>query len=481
MASLAIHGHFYQPDRRDPLTGDVPSDPGAAPAHDWNERIYEQCYAPNARLGNYARIGYDFGPTLLTWLRASHPGLHAAIAMQSAGSSAMAQGWHHAILPLALSRDRKTEIAWGVADFTFRFGHAPAGFWLPETAVNDKVLIDLVDEGIKYVILAPWQAAGAIDSRRPYRVDLPGGRSIVALFYDGELSSQVSFADRATENADRFVSEYVLPKCGRLPDGSEPLLLVATDGELYGHHKAFRDHFLAALPEACRRAGITMTTVGDLVGALDAAAITALTPVVITQNTAWSCHEGLGRWSAACECCADGRWKSVLRSAFNELAQTLDTASQAAFAALGLDLWSLRDRYVAVAAGFVAQEDFALAALAGSPWSDDLTSLALVIDLLSAQRSRLAMFTSCGWFWDDPSRQETMTCLAYAADAISKVRAHTGVDAEGDLVSALGTFWSPLTGKSGAVLYTQAAAKLALERPVVALSEMTDDAATLAA
>ena len=47
-ARLAIHGHFYQPDRRDPFSGAMPTDASAAPAHDWTARIAAECYRPNA-------------------------------------------------------------------------------------------------------------------------------------------------------------------------------------------------------------------------------------------------------------------------------------------------------------------------------------------------------------------------------------------------------------------------------------------------
>ena len=37
---LSIHAHFYQPPREDPFTGNIPNETGAAPFHNWNERIH---------------------------------------------------------------------------------------------------------------------------------------------------------------------------------------------------------------------------------------------------------------------------------------------------------------------------------------------------------------------------------------------------------------------------------------------------------
>ena len=45
---VIIHGHFYQPPRENPWLDIIERQVSAAPYHDWNECVYDQCYRPNA-------------------------------------------------------------------------------------------------------------------------------------------------------------------------------------------------------------------------------------------------------------------------------------------------------------------------------------------------------------------------------------------------------------------------------------------------
>ncbi len=194
---VCMHGHFYQPPRENPWLEAVELQESAAPFHDWNERITSECYAPNGAsritdssnniiriLNNYARMSFNFGPTLLSWLLEKAPRTYrmvldadlASAARYSGHGSAIAQVYNHIIMPLASERDARTQIRWGIADFEHRFGRKPEGMWLAETAVNRHVLDLMAQEGIQFTILAPSSAGTSAPSRPLNRVPEPPTR-----------------------------------------------------------------------------------------------------------------------------------------------------------------------------------------------------------------------------------------------------------------------------------------------------------------
>lgn len=458
---LAVHAHFYQPSRVDPWTGRVPVEPSAAPFHDWNARVDAECYRPNAARSNLTRISWDLGPTLASWLAAEAATTMAGFTSAATGRNAIAQAFNHTILPLASVADRRTEIRWGLRDFELRFGRPASGLWLPETAVDLATLRIAADEGVAFTILAPWQAADPIDSRRPYRVELGGGSSIVVVFYDAGLSAAVSFEPEATSDADRFGRERVAVRLGGATTGgpdeqSPPLALIATDGELYGHHQQFRDLFLQQLvaPDAATadRRDFDVVILAD---ALGEQSDRRHPPVRIVERTSWSCHHGVARWSAECPDASDGRWKYPLRAALERLATAIDTASDRWFRDAGrgtLELPALRDAYVDIVAGFTTGDAFATDYLAAL----DAAGRARALTLLEAQRWRLAMFASDGWFWDDPIRPETRQILRSAAKAVRLVDGELGTRFESRLVADLVVLSSPSRGVDGAAIYGMA-------------------------
>ncbi len=430
--SFSIHAHFYQPPREDPITGIIPIEVGAAPFPNWNERIHAECYRPNARMGNFEHISFNLGPTLCEWMAAYDSQTCQQIVAQDQANlrifgagNALAQPYHHTILPLASERDKRTQVVWGIAQFEHRFGRRPQGMWLPETAVNAQTLSILADQEIQFTILAPWQAdAKDLDVTEPYRVYLPEGRSITVFFYHSGLSGGISFNPSMTVNADLFASDALRPhfRPDKIQRGDPQMLLIASDGELYGHHQPLRDHFLAHLVNGgASKAGLSPTF-----PALWLKDHPPRRSIRIRDDTSWSCHHGVERWRGACGCVpGDQVWKKHLRFAIDRLAARLDGLYAQSLATILPDPWSLRDGYIRVVLGLQPVDEL-IAEMAGRRLPDGAT-LRIKL-LLEAQYARHKMYASCGWYFEDFDRIEPRNCVAYAASALLLAQRATGVD-----------------------------------------------------
>jgi hypothetical protein len=455
--ALCVHGHFYQPLREDPFTGLIPLEAGATPFRNWNERIHSECYRPNAELGNYERISFNIGPTLFSWMNSFDPETCKLIIAQDQANlnrygvgNAIAQPYHHTILPLSTRLDKETQIIWGIADFVHRFRHRPQGLWLPETAVDLETLEVMADQGIEFTILAPWQGETPIlDPTEPYRVNLPSGKSIVVFFYNQELSSGVSFNPAYTSNADSFAQLEVPARFSheKTIQGEPQLLMIASDGELYGHHQQFRDRFLAHLVNgASEKAGYAITY-----PALWLKRYPPRRTMQIKERTSWSCQHGVKRWMGECGCTSgDGQWKKYLRQGLNRLAAAIDTHYVEQLGALRIHPWRIRNAYIHILLGNACLEDVA-AEIAGRKLDQDELSRLRI--LLEAQRQRQQMFMSCGWFFDDFSRIEPRNNVTYAAHAVNLMRLATGIDLSAQVVADLRYVVSKSTGIRGDMVF----------------------------
>ena len=462
MPFLIIHGHFYQPPRENPWTGMIEAQPSAAPFHDWNERIQAECYQPNSSavvsdpetgesraINNYEKISFNFGPTLLSWLEQNHPETYhriidadrASVLTRHGHGNAIAQAYGHAILPLCNERDLRTQIRWGLADFRHRFGREAEALWLPETACNDRVLEALIEEGLRYVILAPHQAASVstgsgsdrvqdstndrhsivaenLDTSVPYRYTHPHDpdKSIAVFFYHGPLSRAIAF-----EGLLRLSSALV----GAFADGArgKEMLNLATDGETYGHHFKFGDLCLAhALTVEAPARGFKVTNYGEYLDQNPPQHEVEINNGSDGQGTSWSCQHGVGRWIRDCGCLTGGepgwnqKWRTPLRDALDFLRDENISHFEATRGDLFTFPWLARDDSISLILDpHQSREQFLFEHAgrwlsAGEQWR--------ALTYLELQRMLLLMYTSCGWFFNDISGIETIQILRYAARAI---------------------------------------------------------------
>ncbi|MBV9296196.1 MAG: DUF3536 domain-containing protein, partial [Acidobacteriaceae bacterium] len=451
MKYLCIHCHFYQPPRENPWLEQIELQDSAYPYHDWNERVAAECYAPNlaARIldeqkritrivNNYSKISFDFGPTLLSWAAEHAPEMYRGVIEAdkqsqkqfSGHGSALAQAYNHAIMPLANSRDKKTQIRWGIEDFVSRFGRLPEGMWLPETAVDLESLDLMAEAGLVFTILAPHQAksfrplAGGdwqnvsgskIDPTRPYLLKTPKGRSIHVFFYDGPISQAVAF-EKLLNDGEKFAARLV----GSFSDGrSWPQLAhVATDGETYGHHHKHGEMALAyALEYIESKKSAKITNYGEFLEKNPPAH-----EVQIFENTAWSCVHGVERWRSNCGCNAgrpgwNQHWRKPLREALDWLRDYVNPQFEALASRLLNDPWGARDGYISVV---LNRSPDVRQRFGQEYFSRDLSASEQIVvwKLLELQRHAMLMYTSCGWFFDDLSGIETVQVIQYAGRVV---------------------------------------------------------------
>jgi alpha-amylase/alpha-mannosidase (GH57 family) len=468
---VCIHGHFYQPPRENPWLGKIERQVSAHPYHDWNEKITAECYRPNSvarvlddsddghhTINNYAKISFNVGPTLLSWLEGHAEGVYRAIldadresrASFDGHGSALAQVYNHMIVPLANRRDKRCQVRWGVRDFERRFGRAPEGIWLPETAVDLETLEVLCEAGIRFTILAPHQArrvrapgekswrgvdADSIDTTLPYLQRLPSGRDIALFFYDGPAAQAVAF-EGLLEDGKRFADRLLslIPN-----DAPGPRLAhIATDGESYGHHHKFGEMALAfALDHIDSLETVQLANYASFL-----AAHPPTHEVEVAENTSWSCTHGVERWRGDCGCGAVDRkgwnqaWRKPLREAFDWLRDRLAPAFEQRAAPLLRDPWAARDDYIDVLMdGSDASREQFLGDHASHPLNPEQCND--VWKLLELQRYGMLMYTSCGWFFEDLARVEPLQVLRYAGCAIELARETLDDDLEPGFLNQL--------------------------------------------
>lgn len=464
---LTIHGHFYQPPRENPWLESVELQDSASPFHDWNERINSECYNPNSVskivdsrnkilnvVNNYKLMSFNFGPTLLSWMEEYAPLAYERVIkadIESVGErdghgNAIAQVYNHMIMPLANEHDKQTQVLWGIRDFEARFGRKPEGMWLAETAVDDDSLRVLVENGIKFTILSPYQALrfrkmgdkdwtdvswGNIDPARAYRYYIKSApdKHIDLFFYDGAISKSVAF-DEILKDGNKFVR--------RLKEGVAEnrdyaqLVNIATDGESYGHHTKFGDMALSyVLRIRAKEEGFTIVNYAQYLEKNP-----SMVEVDIKQASSWSCFHGVGRWKEDCGCSTGGhpgwnqKWRKPLRDALDYLRDELIVIFEKEGSKyFKKDCWQVRNNYIDI---ILDRNELVIKKFQKSNFVADLSEEQKVraMELLEIQRQAMLMYTSCGWFFSEISGIETTQIMKYAARAMQLAQNFTKKDLE---------------------------------------------------
>lgn len=476
MINICIHGHFYQPPRENPWTGEIELQDSANPYHDWNERIYDECYKANAEaeiiddkgktvsvVNNYEMLNFNFGPTLLAWIKTKHPGTYEKIIeadkksleLHGGHGNAIAMCYNHMIMPLANLNDKITQVKWGVADFRYHFGREPEGIWLPETACNDETIEVLISEGIRYIILDTSQAGlirklgeekwrdvndNSIDPKIPYRrfSELNRNMYLDIFFYDGPVSKSVAFDDVLVS------SQNLLNKIFSASDEesrSQQLISVATDGETFGHHKKHAERTLAFFMKSLvPQNRLKVVNFGEYLASHQPEHEVRIKPGDNGEGTSWSCVHGVKRWKEDCGCGGGGgwiqQWRKPLRESMDWLRDQMIIIYENIGSIFFPDVWKARNEYISLVLepSSKNRDDFFKQITVRQ---FDEKEIEIALKLLEMQRCSMLMYTSCGWFFSEISGLETVKILEYASRAMELVKDVTGIELEEEFKNRL--------------------------------------------
>ncbi len=258
------------------------------------------------------------------------------------------------------------------------------------------------------------------------------------------MSRAVAFGDAASR-AESLL-DAARASAERSKAAGQRLVLCASDGELWGHHKKFSDLTLAFATrvEAVRR-GVEVTNLGAYLARHPPIWEARLAPGPDGEGTAWSCGHGVGRWRRDCGCNMGGgpgwnqAWRGPLRRGLDLIR---DAAARfyedAAGELLGRSLGGARrlrrgrrrsDRRCAT--GRWSRS-------AGRRWRPGgggaRAGAALLLEL---QRATLLMYASCAWFFDDIAGLEASLVIRIGAHALDLMRQAGGTPPVRQVLEAL--------------------------------------------
>jgi alpha-amylase/alpha-mannosidase (GH57 family) len=448
-SGLVVHGHFSQPPRGNPIDGSIGAEPEAAPYLNWNDRINQTAYWPNAEIGNFKHISFSFSEGLIKWLEQNAPDTYQAIvssdreaaAAHPPAGNALATAYNHIILPLARRRDRRTQIIWGIAAFQRHYGRKPLGFWLPEMAVDIETLVMLADAGISYTLLTSKQLHGLPHhgGAGPYRIELPNDKSIVVFARDDSLSTELSFNVVNLGGAGHWARNVLGP--ARKSAGQ--ITLLATAGETFGHHFAGEEQFLHWLvTHEAEKAGYRVLSLDQCF-----LSYSPIQSVQVEERSTWGDYRGLTQWATGITTeSMDTTWKGALRRALDNAASDVDTVYEELLTPLGVDPWELRNAYLPALFAGQTPDEFVTEHVPKLS-SDQRETLKT---LLQAIRLTQRMYNSYTFTDNQIDGRQPRYAIACAAAALSMAQEVTKRDLNDRLPADLAVVTSAFSSVTGA-------------------------------
>jgi len=438
MRYFTVHAHFYQPHRNDPFTGIINEKTSNSCYESFNQMITDECYGPlsvkdikfntNEFLQSYSFINFNFGPTLLNYIKTNYPKLYISIIEADIISSklfgygnAIAQVYNHSILPNLTASRKKLYIKWGIENFRSNFKREPLGMWLSETACDDDTLESLIENNILFTVLSPTQIKcvktrdGAIkdnnfDTSIPYiwRSKINPEKSIRIFFYNKDVSDRMV---SELGNTEKFLLR--IKSTFRENLKSDSFFLMASDGENYGHHIKDGDIFLKNLIKKIRSdKKLEITNLSYIYNS-----IKTTDEVEIINPSSWSCPHGTKRWNDECGCRINSNfkyqgWRKTLRRTTDELAKK----SNDIFLKETTKLIKEPDKALYDYINFYDQPDphsfiRFIEKHSKSPVTSQKASE--ILNIFLSQVHTAYSETSCGWFFDDITNIETLNNIKH--------------------------------------------------------------------
>lgn len=431
---VLIHLDFGDMSRFNPWLGELLDPPGLSfppSGSDLMKRVYgahtaSRVLDPQGRISdivnNLAWCSFSFEPEQYLLFQSAAPNVYQRILdadrlslLRLGKGNAVATGFSGGILPLFPLETIRLDIALGLEFFRRIFQRQPTGFFSREMAMSNAVADVLIEQGVRYTFVSPWQiqavsvegsgqwrAMGPYPYQGPSVLRLKRKRGILHLIvYDHDLH-------QAIEQGHVLHLSHRLEEQIRLRAEALGSPVVATHrAEHFGFWEPYADMCLADLIHRTCSANELRWTNGDtLVESCPDTLLAKLRWGEGELGTSWSCSHGLARWYRSCGCRAQSEphWNQDWRAPLKEL--------------LHGNLLLLQETVLRVldctpeqTAGTILET--ILPQTPGSPGIDD-EARRLGTGLLYALKS----VHHSAWFYGDPVQAPTFRALGYGLRAL---------------------------------------------------------------